>query len=101
MAHLKLKKGQARQKLVRDHFQEVSVELSLKAIFEQVLIKINLNKSVQTPIKGEAMIKECKSFHMLMMKVNKLKYLMSQYIAGMTQGRNVDGKRIIKVKKLG
>ena len=70
MAHQKLKKGQARQKLVRDHFQEVSVELSLKAIFEQVLIKINLNKSVQTPIKGEAKIKECKSFQILEMKMN-------------------------------
>ena len=66
----KLKKSQVRQKLEKLYFLGASVELNLKIVFEQIPIKINIEECVRTPTKEKVWIKECKSFHMLMMKVN-------------------------------
>ena len=66
----KLKKSQVRQKLEEPYFLEVSGELNLKIVFEQILIKINIGECAQTPTKEKVWIKESKSFHMLTMKVN-------------------------------
>ena len=70
-----LKKGQAHQKLERHCFQEVSEGQNLKTVLEQILIKINFRECVQTHTKGKVWIKECKSFHILVMKGNYFRSL--------------------------